>query len=91
MKEYPEIIIDLGSHTDSRAPEAYNEKLSERRAKSSRDWIIERGINPERITATGYGEKQLVNECSDDVKCSEAAHQLNRRTEFVILNPEAIK
>jgi len=50
-----------------------------------------RGINPERIKAKGYGESQLVNDCSNDVKCTEAQHQLNRRTEFVIVNPEAIK
>lgn len=91
MKKYPLINIDLGSYTDSRAPDDYNMKLSERRATSSRDWMIDRGINPERITAKGYGETQLVNECSNDVKCTEAQHQLNRRTEFVIVNPEAIK
>lgn len=91
MQKYPEIIVELGSHTDSRAPESYNEKLSERRAKSSRNWIVNRGIDPSRITAEGYGETQLVNECSDDVNCSEAAHQLNRRTEFVIVNPEVVK
>lgn len=91
MKKYPNLKIDLGSHTDSRAPDAYNMKLSERRAKSSRDWIVDRGINPSRITEKGYGETQLVNKCSNGVKCSEADHQLNRRTEFVIVNPEAIK
>lgn len=91
MKKYPEIKIELGSHTDSRAPDTYNLKLSNRRAKSSIDWIIKRGIDPSRITGKGFGETQLVNKCSNDAPCTEAEHQLNRRTEFVIVNPEAIK
>lgn len=91
MRKYPNLKIDLGSHTDSRAPDLYNMKLSERRAKSTRDWIIDKGIDPSRITGKGYGETQLVNKCSNGVKCSEPDHQLNRRTEFVIVNPEAIK
>jgi outer membrane protein OmpA-like peptidoglycan-associated protein len=91
MRKYPNLKIDLGSHTDSRAPDLYNMKLSERRAKSSRDWIIDKGIDASRITGKGYGETQLVNKCSNGVKCSEPDHQLNRRTEFVIVNPEAIK
>jgi len=54
-------------------------------------WLIARGVNTSNISGKGYGETQLVNKCSNDVKCSEAEHQLNRRTEFVILNPESIK
>ncbi|MBT8317756.1 MAG: OmpA family protein [Lutibacter sp.] len=90
MQKYPKIKIDLGSHTDSRAPDLYNVKLSERRAQSSLNWIIEKGIDPSRITGKGYGETQLVNKCANGVKCTEEEHQLNRRTEFVILNPEAV-
>ena len=91
MLKYPELKIELGSHTDSRAPEKYNWALSERRAQSSLAWLIARGVNASNISGKGYGETQLVNKCSNDVKCSEAEHQLNRRTEFVILNPESIK
>ncbi|MDV7186751.1 OmpA family protein [Lutibacter sp. TH_r2] len=91
MKKYPELKIELGSHTDSRAPDKYNWNLSDRRAKSSLAWLIERGVKASNISGKGYGETQLVNKCSNDVKCSEAQHQLNRRTEFVILNPEVIK
>ena len=90
MQKYPNIKIASGSHTDSRATDSYNIKLSERRAQSSIEWIISKGIDPLRITGKGYGETQLVNKCSDGVKCSEEEHQLNRRTEFVILNPEAV-
>lgn len=91
MNKYPKLKIDLGSHTDSRANDAYNLSLSERRAKSTFDWMVDRGIDPARIKAKGYGENQLVNKCSNNVKCTDAEHQLNRRTEFIIINPEEIK
>ena len=85
MKEHPSMIIEGGSHTDSRAREAYNQILSEKRAKSTVDYIVAGGIDPNRLTAKGYGEMQLVNNCSSFVKCSREEHQLNRRTEFVIV------
>ncbi|MCW2120518.1 OmpA family protein [Flavobacterium sp. 7A] len=91
MQKYPLIKISLGSHTDSRAPDAYNWALSNRRAKSSKDWLVKAGIDPTRLTARGYGETELVNGCANDVNCTEFDHQLNRRTEFVITNPEVIK
>lgn len=91
MKKYPEIKIELGSYTDSRAEDNYNLELSNKRAKSTVNWIIAKGINASRITGNGYGETKLVNECSNSVKCTEKQHQLNRRTEFVIVNPEVIK
>ncbi|SDX59183.1 Outer membrane protein OmpA [Lutibacter oricola] len=91
MKKYPGLKVELGSHTDSRAPDKYNWALSDRRAQSSLAWLIDRGVDAANISGKGYGETQLVNKCSNDVKCSEAAHQLNRRTEFVILNPDVIK
>ncbi|HSD08658.1 OmpA family protein [Flavobacterium sp.] len=84
MAEYPNMKIDIRSHTDSRASFKYNQGLSQRRAKSTRDWLIKNGISPNRLTAKGYGETQLVNRCSDGVKCTEAEHQQNRRSEFVI-------
>ena len=85
MNEYPNMIIKIESHTDSRGPRTYNEYLSDRRAKSSRDYLIKQGIAPERIeSAIGYGEAQLLNECDGTVKCTEQAHYLNRRSEFII-------
>jgi len=86
MNEYPELLIEAGSHTDSRGKDKYNQKLSERRAKATVDYIVSKGIDASRITYEGYGETQLVNECSNGVKCSEEQHQLNRRTEFKIAN-----
>ena len=84
LNQYPTMKIDIRSHTDSRQTHKYNEVLSDRRAKSTRDWLIKYGIAPERLTAKGYGETQLVNKCADNVECSEAEHQLNRRSQFII-------
>ena len=86
MNEHPSMIIEGGSHTDSRATEAYNQTLSQKRAQSTMDYIIAGGIDANRISAKGYGEMQLVNNCSSFVNCSREEHQLNRRTEFVIVN-----
>jgi len=91
MNKYPELILELRSHTDSRGSDTYNLKLSERRANSSVEWLISKGITASRFTSKGYGETQLANKCTNGVKCSEEEHQLNRRTEFVIVNPEVIK
>ncbi|MFN0037845.1 MAG: OmpA family protein [Saprospiraceae bacterium] len=84
MKKYPDMKIELSSHTDSRGNDAYNEDLSQRRANSAVAWIVAKGITTDRIVAKGYGEKQLQNGCTNDVECSEDDHQLNRRTEFKI-------
>jgi hypothetical protein len=85
MLQYP-ISIELSSHTDSRASDAYNLLLSLRRAQSAREYIVNRGINPSRITALGFGEARLINRCANGVKCSENEHQANRRTEFKIIS-----
>ena len=84
LEQYPTMTLDIRSHTDSRASHAYNDRLSDRRAKSTRDWLISKGIAKERLTAKGYGETQLVNKCADGVKCTEAEHQQNRRSQFII-------
>ena len=84
MKEYPNIKIDVRSHTDSRQTHQYNEKLSDNRAKSTVAWIINEGISKERISGKGYGETQLLNKCADGIECSEEEHQQNRRSEFII-------
>ena len=86
MNQYPSMKIDVRSHTDSRQTAKYNIALSERRAKATIDWLIKNGIAKNRLTGKGYGETQLVNRCSDDMDCSEEEHQLNRRSEFIVLN-----
>ncbi|MFN8326237.1 MAG: OmpA family protein [Flavobacteriaceae bacterium] len=84
LQQHPTMKIDIRSHTDSRQTHAYNQKLSDRRAKSTMQWLISKGISADRLTAKGYGETQLVNKCADGVPCSEAEHQLNRRSQFII-------
>lgn len=86
MKDYPKMKIDVRSHTDSRQTHQYNERLSDRRAKSTIAWMVKQGIDPSRLTGKGYGETQLLNKCADGVPCSEAEHQLNRRSEFIIIS-----
>lgn len=84
LNENPSMKLDIRSHTDSRATFKYNEALSDRRAKSTIQWLIKNGIDKNRLTGKGYGETQLVNKCADDVPCTEAEHQENRRSEFII-------
>lgn len=85
MKQYPDLKIDVRSHTDSRASASYNMKLSDRRAKSTIEYITSRGIDKARLTGRGYGESQLLNNCADGVECSDEKHQENRRSEFIII------
>ena len=85
LEEYPTMRIDIRSHTDSRASHKYNDQLSDRRAKSTRAWLMDQGIEATRLTAKGYGERELINKCKDGVKCSEEEHQANRRSEFIIV------
>ncbi|HIC32608.1 MAG TPA: flagellar motor protein MotB [Flavobacteriaceae bacterium] len=86
MKLYPNMKIDVRSHTDSRANDNYNMDLSNRRTQSTIDYIVNvGGISKNRLTGKGYGETQLVNRCSNGVNCSETEHQLNRRSEFIIV------
>lgn len=81
----PNLSFELGSHTDSRASDTYNLLLSDMRAKSAVDYLIQNGVPSERISARGYGERKLVNRCKDGVECSEEEHQANRRTEFKVV------
>ena len=85
LNENTEVKIELGSHTDCRGNDDYNQRLSEKRAKTAADYIAARITNPSRISYKGYGETKLKNKCDDGVKCSEAQHQINRRTEFIII------
>ncbi|SDK26035.1 OmpA family protein [Flavobacterium noncentrifugens] len=84
MKQYPMMKIDVRSHTDSRQTKKYNQKLSDRRAASTIDWLVANGVDKVRLTGKGYGETKLVNKCADGVQCTEEEHQANRRSEFII-------
>jgi len=87
LRKHPEMIIKIESHTDSRGRDKYNLKLSDRRAKSTRDYILSRDISSDRIeSAIGYGETQLLNDCGNGSKCTKEEHQLNRRSYFYIID-----
>lgn len=85
MNDYPDMIIELGSHTDSRGSDEYNRKLSQCRADAAAAYLISKGIPKNRFTAKGYGETMLVNNCANGVECTDAQHEENRRTEFKII------
>ena len=84
LSKYPTMKIEIKSHTDSRAPDAYNMNITNKRAEAIINYIVSKDIDAERVTGRGYGETELLNKCTNGVKCSEAEHQKNRRTEFII-------
>ena len=87
MNEYPTVEIDVRSHTDSRGRDSYNYSLSNRRNKSTIEYIIAKGgISRDRITGKGYGETQIQNRCTNGVKCSGQEHESNRRSEFIVVS-----
>lgn len=85
MASMPNVKLEMTAHTDARGRAAYNQALSENRATSAKDYLVSKGISKYRLASFGKGETELLNQCSDGVKCTEAQHQLNRRTEFKIL------
>ncbi|MEZ4906781.1 MAG: OmpA family protein [Saprospiraceae bacterium] len=86
MEKYPDMVIELSSHTDSRGPDSYNLKLSQKRADAAKKWLVENGISADRIKAIGYGEKYILNKCKNGVNCTDEEHRYNRRTEFKIIS-----
>jgi outer membrane protein OmpA-like peptidoglycan-associated protein len=88
MKDNPSVKVEVGSHTDCRNTDAYNQTLSENRAKASVDYVVSQGIARDRISGKGYGESILLNRCADGVSCSEAEHSINRRTEMKVICPD---
>lgn len=86
MKKYPDMVVEIGSHTDARGNNRYNLDLSSKRATSTRTYFIEQGIPAKRISSKGYGETVQIIKCVPEDSCSEEQHELNRRSEFVIKN-----
>jgi len=85
MKKYSDLVINIRSHTDKRGREAYNMKLSEKRAKSTLEYIVSKGIDTSRLTSEGLGELEPAVDCK---RCTKEQHQLNRRSEFIIVPPK---
>jgi hypothetical protein len=85
MKFHPDLIIELGWHTDSRDYDNVNIRLSQNRADVAVSYIVNKGIDKNRIVGKGYGESKLVNKCKNGVKCTEKEHRMNRRIEYKII------
>ena len=83
MTKYESIVIRAESHTDARGSAIYNQSLSERRALTTAQYVIAQGVDANRISGVGMGEAMPVNDCGSG--CSEEEHQMNRRSEFIIL------
>jgi len=88
MNENPTLKIAIRSHTDCSKSVKYNLVLSEKRAKATLNWLVNRGINKSRLTSKGYGQSRLLNSCDcitiKKSGCTEVQHQENRRSEFII-------
>lgn len=91
LNDNPSITVEMGSHTDSRGRDAYNQDLSERRARSAVQYLIEQGIEASRLTSRGYGEIAIANRCRNGVNCSDEEHEQNRRTELKITGIREVK
>jgi outer membrane protein OmpA-like peptidoglycan-associated protein len=89
MEKNASLNIEVSAYTDARGSSAYNLKLSNRRAKSTIEYLVSKGIERSRISGKGYGESNMVNKCVNGVECSEDAHQKNRRTEITFVNGTA--
>ena len=85
MSKYPEMVIEFGAHTDARAPDPYNLSLTIGRATETIDYLLAKGINPNRLVGKGYGETVIINKCVNNVKCTDLQHSMNKRTEFVVI------
>lgn len=84
LKKYPAMEIELGAHTDSRASDMYNLILSNKRAKSALEYLVQNGISRSRMKSKGYGERVPIIKCGETRPCTEAEHSINRRCEFII-------
>jgi outer membrane protein OmpA-like peptidoglycan-associated protein/tetratricopeptide (TPR) repeat protein len=87
--DYPEMTIKIESHTDSRGSLEFNDNLSNNRANATYKYIVSKGVASSRITEyKGFGESRLTNGCDDNADCEEKEHQLNRRTQFIVVKME---
>jgi outer membrane protein OmpA-like peptidoglycan-associated protein/tetratricopeptide (TPR) repeat protein len=87
LTDYPKLMLEISSHTDSQSSSEFNLGLSKKRAQAAVDYLVKKGISRSRLKATGYGETRLLNDCGDGVDCTDEQHKTNRRTEFKITKP----
>jgi len=84
FRENNNLKFELRSHTDCRGSFEYNDDLSAKRAKAVTDYMVKKGVPRATIVSKGYGERELLNNCTDGVFCEESLHEENRRTEFIV-------
>jgi outer membrane protein OmpA-like peptidoglycan-associated protein len=85
MRKYPEKHFSVDVHTDSKGESGYSLAISKQRADEIVNYLVEKGIEANRLEANGYGDTQLINHCAKDIKCLEAEHKANRRIEFLVI------
>ena len=90
LNEYPNLAIEIGSHTDAKGSASYNLKLSNKRAENTLHYLLENGISGNRLRSKGFGETQLKNDCADWYACSEEENRLNRRSEFIVISTDQL-
>ena len=83
MKQYPSLKVNLIGNCDARGRTEYNDVLGDNRAKSSKRYLVSKGISADRITTNSLGERKPINECGDNVYCTETKHQANRRVDVI--------
>ncbi len=86
MNKYPTLNIEIGSHADARGSDRYNMELSQKRAASTLEYLVSKGIDRSRLTSKGYGETMPLNDCIHPTGCTAAEYARNRRSEFTIMN-----
>ncbi len=85
LEKYPRLKIKVNAYTDSRGKDSYNLWLSQKRAEATVKYMVKKGIAKNRLSSEGLGETKLINNCANGVACSNAQHELNRRSEFIIV------
>ncbi|SHJ74727.1 OmpA family protein [Pseudozobellia thermophila] len=88
MKKYPNMVLEIGTHTDIRGNSAYNRELSQKRADAAKDYLVKNGIAKNRVIAKGYGESRPIVKCETEESCTEEDHEWNRRCELVVVKWE---
>ena len=86
LRDNPGLKVEVSSHADARGSDFYNDELSNRRAQAVSQYLVSKGVKRSMLISRGYGKRKLLNQCSDGVECTEAQHQVNRRTEFKVIN-----
>lgn len=86
LRDNPGLKVEVSSHADTRGSDFYNDELSNRRAQAVSQYLVSKGVKRSMLISRGYGKRKLLNKCGDGIECTEEQHQVNRRTEFKVIN-----